>query len=281
MPQFIWLNTTQNTRRVFSGRSGFTLTRYSGLSIPGKDHLSARGPHQHGSTYIATYFKPREFSLEIAVAGCDMAGLQEKHRLLARSLNPLDDSQLLVIAQDESRYYLTCHLVTDLEWVVGDGRIATILVQCIADDPFFYSTILQQVAILTAAIAPLTIPFTIPARIGGNLDDLTVTNEGQVFAYPILAFAGVADDVRMYNTTTSEVLEIDEPIAAGETLTVDMGARTAIISKAGVPDRNVVASAVGDWWALQVGDNDLTFVSDNAAAMSGTITWRERFLAVV
>jgi Phage tail protein len=281
MPQFVWQNLTQSTRRAFSGRSGYTLTRYSGLSIPPKDHLSARGPRQHGGTYIATYFRPREFSLEVAVAGCDMEELQAKHRLLARSMNPLDDSQLLVIAQDESRYYLSCHLATQLEWVVADGRVATILAQCIADDPLWYRTFLKTAVITTAAVGPLVIPFVIPSRIGGNLDDLTVTNEGQVFCYPILTFAGVADDVRMYNVTTGEVLEIDEPIAAGETLTVDMGARTAIISMVGVPDRNVVASAVGDWWALQLGANDLTFVSNNAAAMSGTVSWRERFLAVI
>src|SRR3990167_1177119 len=166
MPQFIWLNNTQSTRRPFSGRSGFTMLRFAGLSIPGKDHLSARGPRQHGSTFIATYFRPREFSLEIAVAGCDMDELQDKHRLLVRSMNPLDDSQLLVIAQDESRYYLNCRLVAALEWVVDDGRLATVLAQCIADDPFFYSTEEQQIAILTASTAGLTIPFTIPARIG-------------------------------------------------------------------------------------------------------------------
>jgi len=280
MPQFIWLNTTQNTRRAFSSRSGFTLTAYSGLSIPGKDHLSARGPRQHGATYIATYFQPREFTLELAMAGCSMAELQDKHRRLARSMNPLDDAQLLVIAEDESRYYLTCRLAAALELVVADSRVAQILAQCIADDPFFYSTILQTVALLTAASAALVIPFLIPGRIGGNLEDLTVTNNGQVFVYPVLVFNGVADDVRMYNLTTGQTLEIDEPIGAGETLTVDMGARTAVIDD-GVTQRNVVASAVGDWWALQVGDNDLTFVSNNAAAMTGSLSFRERFLAVV
>ena len=280
MSEFVWINNTRSLRRVFSGRSGFTLVRYDGLSLPGKDHLAARGPRQHGATYVATYFQPRQFSLEVAIAGCDMEELQAKHRTLAAAINPLDASELRVVAEDGSRYYLTCRPVTSVAWRVADGRVAEALIQCVADDPFFYSMNQQSVAILTALVS-LTIPFTIPARIGGYLDDVSVTNNGQVFAYPVLVFNGPATNIHMFNNTTGEDLQVNEVVAGGEVLTVDMGARTALVD-AGLPtERNVVGGAVGDWWALQPGVNDLTFTNENAAAVSGTLTFRERFLAVV
>src|SRR2546426_457450 len=56
------------------------VTQFEGLSLPDLDHLAARGPHQHGATYVATYLRPRELSLQFYLRGCDAKEFESRHR---------------------------------------------------------------------------------------------------------------------------------------------------------------------------------------------------------
>ena len=287
MPTYLWTNTTRNIRRALSARSGYSVQRITGFSLPDKDHLAARGPQQHGATYIDTFFRPRQCSLAIMVAGCNGGDFQAKHRELVRVMNPLDDGELRIITEDDIRYTLTCRVVTAITLRRHNARIGEALVQLVADDPFFY-TAAETTQFTSAVSTGLQIPFTIPSYISSsqNIALLAVQNDGHVLSYPVITINGPCKNPQMsylYGDLLSlegETLTVSETIAAGETLTVDMGARTAIITTGGGGETNVLGSVSGTWWAIPRGPVVIRVISDDVGVFTGTITFSERFLAV-
>jgi len=281
MPVYTWLNNTLGIQRAFSSRSGHTVLEVSGLSLPDKDHIAARAPEQHGNTYIATWFRPREFSITISLSGCDAADFQQKHRALARVINPLDSSTLRIESEDHLRFYLDCKLVTGVAVNRQNSRIAEVLLQLIACNPFFY-TDEEEYAILSSLSGGLFIAFTIPGIIGSpaNQASFTITNDGHIYTTPVITIDGPIDNPAFYNDTSGQVLTVNELVLAGSQLVIDMGNRTAFIYT-GAAATNVLGSLTGTFWNLAVGDNDIRIVSDNAAVFTGTIVWTERYLVAV
>jgi hypothetical protein len=280
--KYIWFNNTLGTRRALTSAAGYLVRELHGFSLPGKDHISARAPQQHGATYVDTFFRPRECALVILVKGCNADDFQFKHRQLVRAMNPLDDCQLRIQTDGGDRYTLTCRPVTAMGVVRHNAISADVLVQLVADDPFFH-TPEESEEFTTAMSTGLMIPFVFPGVIAEVLmtGSLTVTNDGHVPIYPTFTINGPCTNPDIINDTTGETLSIAETVAAGDVLTIDMGQRTAIITGAGGAETNVLGSVSGVWWALDIGDNAIRITSDVAVAFTGSIAYTERYLAVV
>ncbi len=282
MPKYIWFNDTLGTRRALSSASGYLVRELKGFSLPGKDHISARAPQQHGATYVDTFFRPRQCALVIYVKGCNANDFQAKHRALVRAFNPLDDCQFRIQTDGGDRYTLTCRPVTAMALNRHNAISADVLVQLVADDPFFHTP--EEEEDFTAAMcAGLTIPFTFPAIIAEVLmtGAMTITNDGHVSIFPLFTINGPCTNPDFFNDTTGETLTISETVAAGDVLTVDMGQRTAIITGGGGAETNVLGSVSGVWWALDVGDNTIRITSEVAAVFTGNIAYTERYLAII
>ena len=281
MPNYLWLNNTLGIRRALSSRSGYLVREVRGFSLPDKDHIYARAPQQHGATYVDTFFRPRECSMIIHVKGRCAEDFQAKHRALVRAMNPLDDCQLRIETDDHERYTLTCRPVTAMEVARLNAITSDILVQLVADDPFFHTP--EEEEEFVAALVPgLRIPFAFPGVIRPAYFTalLTVTNNGHVLVPPIVTINGLCTNPSIANETTGETLTVDETVAAGDVLTVDMGERTAIITGGGGAETNVLGSVSGVWWALALGDNAIRITSDAAAIFTGDIAYTERYLAI-
>lgn len=282
MPQYLWVNTTRSIRRALSGRSGYTVVKVQGLSLPNKDHLSVRGPRQHGAIYIDTFFRPRDFSLTLMLSGCDPQALQARHRELVRAMNPLDAGELRITTEDERRYTLTCRPVSAMSEKRHNPRIMEILAQFRADDPYFRTA--QQTISFTSAIGTgLQIPFNIAANLispTANFASPTITNNGHVPVFPTIVINGQVDAPIIRNNTTGKQLNVAGLIPAGETLTVDMGLRT-IIQTSGGGTVNKLGDTSGDFWELEPGANALIIRDVGSTIFSGTVQFSEAFLAVI
>lgn len=282
MPKYRWFNNTLSLRREFSARSGFSVQAVRGLSLPDKDHISARAPEQHGATYVDTFFRPRLFSLTIAIIGCNAAEFADRHRRLVKAINPLDNGELRIEDEDGTLYTLTCRPVTSIELNRHNARIGSALIQMIADDPFFH-TAQQSLAATSAVTLGLTIPFTIPAVISSptNTATFAVSNNGHVAVFPTIVVNGPVTNPQLINVTDSETLTISETVAAGDVLTVNMGDRTAVITGAGGSSQNVLGSVTGTWWDLEIGASSVEVTSEALDIFTATLQFREAFLAAI
>lgn len=109
----------------------------------------------------------------------------------------------------------------------------------------------------------------------------TVTNDGNVNAYPIVRLYGPCTGPKVENQTLGRKIELPSlTIAAGDYIELDTRAKTIFLL--GDPDQSVsnfFDFDVSDWWWLVPGDNDLRYyptTSDPGAAAE--ITFRPNWL---
>lgn len=114
--------------------------------------------------------------------------------------------------------------------------------------------------------------------LGSNL--LTVTNVGDVDAWPELTIAGFAESIEGVNLTTGQGFRVRRIIETGDVLRIDTDKRTFGVYLNDVADYSV-ADPASDWWPLVPGDNVLWFrgVTLPFAEPIGTVSirWRPQY----
>ena len=98
----------------------------------------------------------------------------------------------------------------------------------------------------------------------------TVTIDSIDNVYPILIINGPAENPQITDLTTNMSLTYSGTIASGQTLTIDMYAKTALLNGS-----SVINNVSGEWLYLTPGNNKITYVTDNVTATSATMKWQE------
>jgi phage-related protein len=104
------------------------------------------------------------------------------------------------------------------------------------------------------------------------------TNEGNVPSPARLTITGPLTNPTIRNETTGEDLVLTYTLGAGETLVVDMGARSVLLN--GTANRySAVNWELTDWWLLAPGSNDISFANASySAGASLLIEWRHAWI---
>lgn len=98
---------------------------------------------------------------------------------------------------------------------------------------------------------------------GGN----TITLDAVEAVRPVWQVVGPATNPTLTNITTGETISFDGTVPAGQTLTVDMDARTATMAGA-----NVFQFITGDWLRLEPGNNRISYTATGTTEPS-TLSW--------
>ena len=98
----------------------------------------------------------------------------------------------------------------------------------------------------------------------------TVMVDSIDFVYPIWEVVGPAVNPQFADLTSNMTLYYSGSVGEGQTLTIDMNNKTALLS-----GLNVVGNVSGDWVALKPGNNRISYTTDNNDAESSTIKWQE------
>lgn len=98
---------------------------------------------------------------------------------------------------------------------------------------------------------------------GGN----TITLDAVEAVRPVWEVIGPATNPTLTNITTGETISFDGTVPAGQTLTVDMDARTATMAGA-----NVFQFITGDWLRLEPGNNRMSYTATGTTEPS-TLSW--------
>lgn len=155
---------------------------------------------------------------------------------------------------------------------------AKVSLQWMSSDPRQYDP-----AVSTAATAPLftaggrTYPKTYSLTYGGasaGSGTVVCTNAGNVNTYPTLRVVGATGaPIRLQNVTTNMTFDLQLLLNAGESVTVDMAART-IVRENGV----ALFVPTAQWWPLAPGDNAVQFVAGGLSSSLLTITWQSAWI---
>lgn len=98
----------------------------------------------------------------------------------------------------------------------------------------------------------------------------TVSVDSIDSVYPIWQVTGPALNPELSDLTTNTTLYYSGNVASGQTLTIDMNNKTALLN--GV---SVIKNVSGEWVNLIPGNNRISYITDNNDAVSSELKWQE------
>lgn len=167
-------------------------------------------------------------------------------------------------------------LPNDLAFQLGFG---TAVLQLAASDPRLYAQALSTgVTGLPSAAGGLTFPATFPLTFGAvsSANTILAVNAGNFGARPVLVMTGPVDTPTVLHTTSGRYLTFAISLAAGDTLTVDLDAKSVLLN--GTASRRSALSADSSWWELAPGNNTVQYNAAATTASTLTMTWRSAWL---
>lgn len=174
--------------------------------------------------------EPKRLTLPIIIKGTDRVDVRQKVTSLLRSMNPKRGPGALRRRLDEyeSYKYLPRVYVEDgLQLSEIDSstsgkcwqRIGLLL---LAEDPYWWDESVEQFTFEYEATTSTFFPFFPLSLLASSVFGLsTVSNDGDVEAFPLIYIEGPGSSIYVRNITTGAFLHLDMNLLAGETITVD------------------------------------------------------------
>lgn len=257
----------------------FMVLTLSGAGMAGIEHHTQRTPLQDGETHIRTLLAPRFLIVELVIMATTFETLQTARRTLTAALNPKKGAGTLKYKPDPAgvEYGISCFIEQGADFsnpVSPAAEVATISFRC--PDPAWYNTTPSAPTVVVPA-GGLSIPISIPMSISKAAKTETITNAGDLARYPVITAPGPFSDPLIKNDTTGKYLKLEGlSVASGETLTVDMSARTVAVAGVSYIDR---VTAESEFWPLERGANSVTITVESGGA-TFTVTYNTPYLGV-
>jgi hypothetical protein len=151
----------------------------------------------------------------------------------------------------------------------------------VALDPRIYAGVLSSTGLvgLTQFAAGLVVPLSVPFHLAGTLSGGTTTlvNAGTTATGLVVRIDGPVDTPRLALQApdgTTQQLQFDLSLAAGQWLDVDSVSRTALLNGLASSNQFGVAMWAWDQYPLQAGTSRLRFFAESFTAATVSATWR-------
>jgi hypothetical protein len=258
-----------------------------GAGVPGLRHQAVRTPSRDGEVLLRTVLEPRFLRVRLDVMGAGFQIMQQLRRDLVRSLNPkrgLGEIDYQPVAGGPV-YRIAAVLAEGLGFDQHEEDfgefLEPLLVSFRCPDPAWRTT--ERFAVVGEGASGLSIPMAIPLAMATiESPEGAVTNQGDLEVYPLLLLTGAFTGPRVENLTIGQFVHFNGlAVAAGETLRVDMDARTAVLVAANGSETNVMPYRTADSvaWTLAPGVNDIA-VTISTGEIEARLFWADRYLGV-
>ena len=251
-----------------------------GRIMPPVTIRTVRVPQAQGARYRGARHDEALVAIPVVLPG-PTEGRDELRRW-ARALDPLKGQGTLTVVQgDHAGRQLVCAYAAGLESFSEDyALLGKATLGFHAADPYWQDATEQSLTATIDSSAFTWFPF--PPLVLGASDvfaSATITNAGDVDAWPIVTVTGPGTDLTLTNLTTGLEWHLTGDVAAGSTLVVDTrpGHKSARLDGANVFGRLTDDSTL---WPLVPGPNRVSIgFADATAATSVAFAWRNRWLS--
>lgn len=281
-----WVDATGAVTAIRGGSGVATAEELTGRFAPSMRFTLATVPLQPGQRFRQVQHGLAEVALPIVFWPASATALRTLLRAWARLLDPVrGDGALRVTAPGGDQRELVCRYSEGLERLVEDdvsdfyGHARCVL-HFIAEQPY-WQDVSDTVASWSVTTAATFFPI-FPLRLSASevFADVTVTNDGDVIAWPVWTVTGPGSSLILRNLTSGELLSLPTTLAAGETVTIDTrpGHKTVTLQDGS----NLFGSLSSDstLWSLAVGVNAVRIeISATTPASLVALNWRRRWLS--
>ncbi|MGH9087563.1 MAG: hypothetical protein ACRDYZ_05540 [Acidimicrobiales bacterium] len=276
----------------------WSIDQITGLGVTSVRTGDSTRPRDTGQLVGLDLLGGRDVALALTVVS-DGTSLQNALKRLAAALQPGGTTetpfwfqlpglpQLCSMVRVRKR-----HFPIDLPWSAGLAKVQVLLH---STDPRLYAPTQTSTANLPTPLGGMTFPATFPLSFGGGsaTGDVTIDNTGNVEMRPILVITGpctspkVANDQAGWSLTFTNPAQTGFTLSTGESLIVDTGARTVLLTTGtGMPAPHENWVVPGSTWpsvdvaGVQPGANTLQFSSSDATTVAGQLSvhWAPAFL---
>lgn len=235
-------------------------------------------PRRHGSWAGRTLFGERIVNMVLGVS-VTVAGFEQTvSGMSAAFANIIEPSGLLPLTFNLSPSWATARQVTGRVTKAGYPvtleyqyqRLSAIPVELTCPDPLIYDTATQAVSAgLPSPTAGLGFPVAFPVGFGASAGgSLQVANGGNETFYPVWTFTGPITWPSI--TLGAFSLGFQVTLGAGDTLTVDTGAKTAVLN--GTASRAGTIITGSQWFGIPTGGGTVGFSSVDSTPVTGTVS---------
>jgi hypothetical protein len=289
-PSAIWHAITDNVN------SWLLLDWNSGLGVLPIEHASERTPYTDGEALVGeAWTGVRVMGVKIAMKDVSLAALTARWRTLARNLCAYKNKGTLgtleVVTPDALTRYIPCWMVQCSDPAFDGPCYCEFALIFWAPSPWPYDPAQQEETFGLSNPAGATVPFVLDNATGLALaeddvdDTFTANNGGDVESWPTIVVYGPGDNPSIENETTGKTLALTQTLDAGDTITIDMAAKTIQFynSSVGLPTTSIMAamSSTSEFWALRRGANVVHVTLANAGSGSLAFTWYDYFQTVL
>lgn len=244
-------------------------------------------PQQIGTRLRAIQVGPRDVELPLTVFGADEVALRTRIRQLVRQFDPTrGDGYLQSTAADGTMRRLKCRYTEGLAGTESrddTGRTWQRFVLVLhAADPLWEDTAPNDTTYTTASIGSFLSTSFLPVKLTGDalLGDQTVTNDGDLDAYPVFTVRGPATSFTLENVTTGQRITYEAALADGQVLTIDTRPYVRSVRTADGVNRYASLSLDSVLWHLPPGPSSIRLtLTGSTEASFVTISYRRLWLA--
>ncbi len=229
---------------IMQGNSASLLrvSAVEGLGIAQREYTTAVFAGYDGQETVGSRVLPRCITISAEICGKDISAQ------LHSALRVLSAPGYLYLGDKGAKWRIFCNQTKIPDPVrVLKGRISTLAVQFVCDNPYFQDATETNVA-LYKRTKELSSPFTLPGVLGTSTTGTELFNKGDISAEPIISIIcpmalDSAESVVISNLTTGKKLRFSCTPGEGEKIVID------------IPNRKIYGSISG---------NMLGFLSDDS-----------------
>ena len=241
---------------------------------------TVRVPQAQGGRFRQARHDERLATIPVVLPGPQTA--RDELRRWARALDPLKGEGTLTVVQGPyAGRQLTCAYEAGLDDYAEEYPMLGLTTLAFrAADPYWADATESSVVATIDSTAYTWFPF-LPLILGASdvFAQSTITNTGDVDAWPVIKVAGPGTDLNVTNQTTGQSWQFTGSISGGSVLVVDHrpGHKSARLDGANVFGRLSDDSVL---WPLVPGPNRVSIGFASASAASRVeFTWRNRWLS--
>jgi hypothetical protein len=253
---------------LIGSQTDYIVTAIEGLlSLPDVRSHDLDRQDRHGAIGGRDLLSGRKVIFDLSVIANSQGTIESNLRQLSRAFRPSSVDIPLVWQRPAGgpKRRLNCRprrreftAGYDVAHMLAEGAV-----ELFAADPRIYSNDVS------------TQDFIIPNS--GNSVTANLHSYGDFPTPPTLTITGPVTNPRISNVAdNNRQIRLDVVMTAGQTLVVDVGARTVTLDGA---DRYDLVRGDNQWWEIQDGDNSITYNrTDTGAGSTLTMTWRDAWM---
>ena len=261
--------------------SGYLFKRLEGFDFPeARIDIKDKGNH-NGAVLGSKYYGRRIMRIEGEIIASSTTEFETMRKNLMEACGFHNGLKDIIITTREGLELTADTIINvkpDVPYTKGGMVRCDFRLELVAPFPFLKSTTEQSETVEVYAGGGGEVPSAIPfAMTAGGGTAKTVTNGGNIFAYPIIKIYGEIENPSILNETTGESFSLTYALGAGRYIEIDVLNRTVKLDD----DTNLLQYFAGDWMTITTGENILKLTGTNpSAGAEAIVEFADNYLGI-